>query len=261
MPPPFPGMDPFIESQMWEPFHTNFIVGIQDVLVPRLRPKYGVIVEKRIYLESHGEGSNDKTSVLPDVGVVETGIHTTAVDSPSAIAVAEPTICQIPLPEERRETRLVIRELESNDVVTVLELLSPTNKLRRADGRRIYLEKRMELLQSVSHFVELDLIRSGERMPFRNAPAGDYFALVSRRPRRPNAEVYSWLLEQQMPTIPIPLSSDDPDATIDLQAIFNTVYDRAGYDLTLDYNRPVSPQLAGERQQWLESMLSGAAPS
>ncbi len=30
MPSPFPGMDPFIEGQAWEEFHTAFIVTAQN---------------------------------------------------------------------------------------------------------------------------------------------------------------------------------------------------------------------------------------
>ena len=47
MPSPFPGMDPFIESQKWSGFHTGCITTMQEKLIPRVRPKYIVDVEER----------------------------------------------------------------------------------------------------------------------------------------------------------------------------------------------------------------------
>ena len=51
MPSPFPGMDPYIEGQMWEDFHHELISEIRHELVPQLRPKYVPRVELRIYVE------------------------------------------------------------------------------------------------------------------------------------------------------------------------------------------------------------------
>ena len=55
MPSPFPGMDPFIERQVWQDFHGSIIFGIRDALVPRLRPKYILRSEERIYLEQEAD--------------------------------------------------------------------------------------------------------------------------------------------------------------------------------------------------------------
>jgi len=37
MPSPFPGMDPFIEGQLWDDFHHAFIEGIRAALMPKVR--------------------------------------------------------------------------------------------------------------------------------------------------------------------------------------------------------------------------------
>lgn len=47
MPSPFPGMDLYIEGQAWEDFHHGFI----EALTARLRPRYVVKVELRVYVE------------------------------------------------------------------------------------------------------------------------------------------------------------------------------------------------------------------
>ena len=51
MPSPFPGMDPYIENQKWEDFHSRFMTTFADQLMPIVRPRYIVDVEKRVYLE------------------------------------------------------------------------------------------------------------------------------------------------------------------------------------------------------------------
>jgi hypothetical protein len=255
MPSPFPGMDPFIESQRWEGFHASFMSGVRDTMVASVRPRYEVDVEMRVYLERRDLEETARTFVA-DVGIVDADHDT----QEGAVAVAtetdvEANECVLPWPEEHREAYLVIRRPHASEVITVIELLSPTNKLRRADGRELYLEKRMELLQTRTHFVELDLLRGGERMPFSNPPDGDYFALVSRAGRRPVAKVYGWPLAHRLPVIPIPLAKDDPDVGLDLQAVFDGVYDRAGYDYTLDYGLDVSPTLSESEKQWVVGVL------
>jgi hypothetical protein len=54
MPSPFPGMDPFLENQEWEDFHTTFNTVLREQLAPTLRPDYLVRVERRVYLEHPG---------------------------------------------------------------------------------------------------------------------------------------------------------------------------------------------------------------
>ncbi|MFA0775855.1 MAG: hypothetical protein THHGLFOP_001379, partial [Candidatus Fervidibacter sp.] len=51
MPSPFPGMDPFIEGQLWDDFHSRFVPELAAALMPKVRPKYLVTVERRVYLE------------------------------------------------------------------------------------------------------------------------------------------------------------------------------------------------------------------
>src|SRR5688500_16070353 len=52
MPSIFPGMDPFIEAQKWNGFHHYFIGELGQTLVTKLRPRYEVAPEERIYVET-----------------------------------------------------------------------------------------------------------------------------------------------------------------------------------------------------------------
>ncbi len=254
MPSPFPGVDPYIESQAWEDFHTLFITAIREDLTPVLRPRYVVRVEERIYVER-----------LPDpVAPIGPGITVVSVPERERLphfggtaTVASPSFtAMIPLSSPERETYLVVRDRESMEVVTTIELLSPTNKRKGSTGRREYVKKRALVLRSKAHLVEIDLLRGGDRLPI-DLPLrhGGYYVLICRHPACPQAQIHSWGLSSPLPTIPIPLAGDDPAVPLDLQNVFATLYDRAGYDFSLDYARPVEPPLAKEDQEWVRQVL------
>lgn len=201
MPSPFPGMDPFVENQEWEDFHSRFNSVLAELLSPAIEPDYFVRVR-------------------------------------------------------RHKTYSVIRHRETMDVVTVIELLSLSNKCANGTGRREYLAKREELLASSSHLVEIDLIRGGERLPMAESlPNAEYYAVISRANRRPVASVYGWTVRQTLPTIPIPLRLGDEDSYVDLQAAFAIVYDRARYNLSVNYHETLEPEPDSELSLWLREVI------
>ncbi len=258
---PFPGMDPFIEGQEWEDFHHHFIEDVHNTLVPQVRPRYAVRVEKRIYVEHHPEEL--PKSIRPDVAVVTDRLDTPAREevahAGSAVATSvAPVLMSVPVPEQQREAFLTVRLRDSMEVVTVIEVLSPANKRSGADGHREYLGKRESVLGSRTHLVELDLLRGGRRLPTNEPlPPADYYAFVCRGQRRPQVEVYTWALRHRLPRIPVPLAGDDPDATLDLQALLASVYDRAGYDYSLDHRGDVEPPLGENDLAWARSLVAG----
>lgn len=256
MPSPLPGMDPFIESQRWADFHTSIITALRDALVPGVRPKYTVDVEERVYVER--DPDDPVMAIRPDAAVVDTGRAVSCGSGKMATAVA-PVECMIPMPEEVREVYLTIRRKDGRKIVTVIEVLSPANKRPGANGFAQYLEKRDKVLASSASLVELDLLRGGRRMPLvGKLPPADYRAAVSRSCRRPRAEAYLWSLHQPLPILPIPLVEPDADVPLDLQAIFNQVYDRAGYDYSLNYTLALEPPLEAKRAKWIADILQSA---
>jgi hypothetical protein len=84
----------------------------------------------------------------------------------------------------------LILVVASREIVTVIETLSPTNDRNASDYRKQYLAKREQVLGGSSHLVEFDLLRGGERLPIKNCPPGDFFALISRAHQTSTAEIH-----------------------------------------------------------------------
>ncbi|MCS7264514.1 MAG: DUF4058 family protein, partial [Armatimonadetes bacterium] len=78
----------------------------------------------------------------------------------------------------------------------------------------------------------------------------------SRSYKRPIAEVYAWTIKQPLPTIPIPLKRGDEDVMLDLQKVLNAVYDRAGYDYRLAYDRQPEPPLSDDDWEWAKQIIA-----
>jgi hypothetical protein len=258
MPSPFPGMDPYLENpDLWPNVHNSLIAAIRDSIAPRLRPRYFVALEERIYVEEM-----EPSVIRPDLTVVGArgGSGELASSRPRAGVVE----VLLPVADRLHETYLEIRSVADGSVVSVIELLSPSNK-RSGDGRREYLRKRASLLRSMTSLVEVDLLRSGERMPIAGArPVADYEILVSRAWERPRAQLVLFNLRDPIPAFPIPLAQGEDEAPLELQALLSSLYDRAGYDLRIDYGTAALPPISGEDIAWAAAVVSGwptASPS
>jgi hypothetical protein len=254
-------MDPFIEGRLWRDFQHELLSVVREIMAPRLVPRYVTRIEERVYVDYTPE--EPEHLIVPDISVAEAekALPRVAGSGATAVAVvATPVLRSVPVPERQREAFLTVRERANMTVVTVIEVLSPTNKRAHSDGHREYLKKRGHVLLSPAHLVELDLLRGGERLPAREPlPPGDYYALVCREPRRPIAEVYAWTLRDPLPSIPIPLAEEDDDLVLDLQAVFTAVYDRAVYAYSLDYRSPIEPPLSEEDAVWAQQVLAARA--
>ena len=252
---PFPGMNPYLEhSDLWPSVHHLLISELLKLLAPQLRPKYIVAVEVRIY-ETSGEDS--LLVGIPDVTVQRPLTPTNPTTTNVAVATpsAEPVRVTIPVPETVKQGYLEIREVETKEVVTAIEILSPVNK-RSGEGRKAYEVKRQKVLGSLTHLVEIDLLRSGQPMPFySNGIQSHYRILICRSDRRPVADLYAFNLQNVIPQFPIPLKLGDIEPVVDLQTLLNSVYDIAGYDMRIDYTRNPVPPLADADTAWADALL------
>ena len=252
---PFPGMNPYLENpELWPEVHNWIIIAIAESLVSQLRPKYRVAVEKRVYQMT------DENTVLVGIPDVSVSNSTKTQDDSSNIAVASPPAkpvnVTLSMPEEVREGYLEVREVGTGEVVTVIEVLSPKNK-RAGEGRNAYQQKRQKILTSLSHLVEIDLLHSGKPMPIleNERIKSNYRILVSRSEYRPQAELYPFELQETIPSFPLPLRQGDREPIVNLQELINGVYERAGFDLAIDYTRFSVPPLTETDAIWVKELL------
>jgi hypothetical protein len=235
-------MDPYLEHpDLWPDVHNRLIAALGDELSPILRPRYYVALEERTYLEEPGALA---LVGRPDLSVVARGAGAESRHAPAVLEV------ELPFAEPVRETYLEVRSVPAGEVVTVVELLSPGNK-RPGTGRRIYLEKREIILSTRTSLVEIDLLRAGERMPTRGpSPGSDYAILVSRAHRRPKADLFAFGMRDPIPKFPLPLRRGEEEPIVDLGRVLHALYDRASYDLRIDYGREAVPPLSGGDAAW-----------
>lgn len=258
MPTPFPGMDPYLERcGIWEQVHTSLIVGIQYHLTPLLRPKYRVAIEQRTYLALLPP--DDQLVGMPDVLVFDPGsgpgVTATMVRAPAAnVTAIEPEVGVLPLPEEMRERYLEIRDVETDVIVTVIEILSRSNKLSLI-GRDQYEAKRMNILSSLTNLVEIDLLRAGKPLAMKASRQSDYRIVISRRQYRPRADLYLFDLRQPIPSVPIPLRPGEKEPLLPMNDLLHTLYDQGGYDLAVDYTLPAEPPLAAADAEWAAGLI------
>jgi hypothetical protein len=254
MPSPFPGMDPYLEGSLWMSIHTQLSVEIVRQLAPKLRPKYLALTTERFVYEEFDSVAIATASLYPDVGVSEAGVGTRG----EAVAVATaPIRLATVMPTAVPHVTVEIRDTANRQLVTAIEVLSPTNK--RGDGYEEYLAKRRRILLSTAHLLEIDLLRSGKRLPMQTPlPEAAYFIFLSRAEQRPLTDVWPIQLSESLPAVPVPLLAGDGEVPLDLQLALANVYDLSGYDLAVDYTQPPEIRLNAAEAEWVETLLRAA---
>ena len=248
MPSHFPGMDPYLESELWQAFHDRLVEQISEQLTSYIRPKYVISLAERFVFTYSIPGlyNPHKANILFGSQPADE-----TLDCPG---VAEPAVeLASPLPEEISMVSVEIRDIAERRLVTVIEILSPANK--HSDGVRTYHRRRTALLRTSVHLMEIDLLRHGERIELLGEPPpAPYYAYLSRVQRRPYTQVWPIGLRQPLPTLPVPLLPPDSDVPLDLQAAVHTCYEQGGYEHILNYNLPLT-QLKEEDQDWVAEIL------
>ena len=138
----------------------------------------------------------------------------------------------------------------------MIELLSPTNKRPGKGRRQVRGETPSRCSTCALHLVEIDLIRAYHPMlVYGNGHHSHYRILVSRSNRRPQADLYGFNVQESMPTFSLPLRQGDEEPLVDVGQLLHDLYDRAGYDLGVDYRRDPVPAFQGEDAAWVDTLL------
>ncbi len=264
MPSPFPGMDPFLETPAIFPdFHDGFVAAMREALQPQLPQPYYAALGRRAWVEI------SERFIGPDVSVMRGDSSHDRSQSMVAVAqssVTQPIVIHVPH-DERIETFIEICEGRGSErrVVTVIEVLSPSNKTAGEQGRSLYLRKQQELLQSRTHLLEIDLLRSGlhttavpqDRLE-RKVTGYDYHVCVHRFDEFEDFYVYPIRLTHSLPSVVVPLLPGDGDVPLDLQAVFNRTYDAGPYSREIDYQRDaIEPAVAERDLAFVKERLRG----
>jgi hypothetical protein len=221
MPSPFPGMDPYLEDDaLWPVFHHQLVMCLYQILLPGLVDRYRARVNQRHY-------------------VTEQALFTSVVR------------------EEHHEDYIEIRQRADGRLITLVDVVSPTNKLTAA-GRAAYLSKRCEGKGANANLVELDLVLQGQptlEYSRDGFPDWDYAVTVTRSTQPERHEIYTATLQKKLPRFRLPLAADDRDTVLDLHTAFTRCYDQGGFAAKIDYRKDPSVPLIDEDRKWLQDVL------
>jgi hypothetical protein len=248
-------MNPYFEqSAHWLDFHFEFLSALRRLLLPQLGPDYFVQLDEHIYIHDlplqsrHRVGNADLSLARTSGGeLAASGVG--LLEAPVEVRLPEQDVEEVPY--------LEVRDRRGRELVTVIELLSPSNK-RAGDDREAYLAKRRELLRSTAHLVEIDLLRGWTPMPSEDRPDCDYSVLVSRAEKRRAADFWPIRLRERLPVIPIPLRPPDDAVPVDLQEVVHRAYDGAGYERFI-YSGGPEPSLSADDAAWARQFLPAGA--
>ena len=256
---PFPGMDPYLEGDLWRDVHTRLATKISNFLTPLIRPKYVARIEKYVVEDDNSEGNIGSFFMYPDSSVllnqaVQIGDEpfNTAVSykpptpATQSLKMTPPIKVNIPVVE--------IRDRLGHQLVTAIELLSPVNK--RKPGLQPYRQKTQRMYRSGVHLLEIDLLRGGTR-PFQHPDLQPSTYLITlHRTNNYQVDIWSIDLKSSLPIVPVPLLVPDADVTIDLQQALKEVYQEAAYDLSIDYSVELPPPALEEADKiWIKELL------
>jgi hypothetical protein len=250
-------MDPYLEApSIWPDVHQSLITYARDSLIPQVRPRYWVRMGERVFVSEPSRG------VYPDVIITGRPPRPPASRSAGGVAVAEaldtPFTVIVP-PAVIREIYLEILDPRSGHVITVIEFLSPTNKAI-GEGRELYLQKQLQVLESDANLVEVDLLRRGESTAAIPADGlyayqpYDYLVCISLPANRGEFRIIPRTVRDPLPRVGVPLRPGEPNVALDLPALLARAYENGAYDEMINYARDPDPPFGEPDATWVRQI-------
>lgn len=257
MPSPFPGMDPWLEdSWIFRDVHEAMLIYMRETLNHILPVGYFTTANHLVWVD-------ESKQRYPDVAVAS---EQQRKSSEMLLELAGLTaVAGEPLLEEVEETYLEIREQKDHESITAIEILSKANKTNSGDSRAAYRNKQRELLSKNVKLVEIDLLRKGlhttavqlERFEQISSTYSYHVSVTACRDKR-HFFVKCIDLNERLSAIGIPLNNGETAPVVDLQELFDRVYDTGRYSSFIRSSQPPDPPLDPEQQQWAASILQKA---
>jgi hypothetical protein len=248
-------MDPYLE-QRWPAVHAALITDTWRLLNRKLPEDLIATMEERVAVDADDQPSR---RIGPDVyvehhatGPVFGAEGTLVIDAPFRMVLDMDPVIE----------RFVKIVSDAGRVITVIEFLSPSNKL---DGLSEFKQKRSELLAAGVHLVEIDLVRGGdwlglfEPRPFPPEAVSTYRAIVRTATGRAAVHIFPIHLKDSLPDVPVPLRAADPKVFLPLQPMIDTIYTDGRYGRTLKYDRPLDPPLWPDEAAYAAERLAARA--
>lgn len=251
---PFPGMDPWLE-QYWGDVHTRLMVYASNQLNPQLPADLRARVEEGATVMVDGK---KRRTIYPDVSFIEE--PTDAYSSTkTAVEIADPLVIALDEGIGKPRHIEIVDTSDDQRVVSVIEFISPANKINRS-GRADYRRKQTEYLESQVNLIEVDLIRQGEfvlAFPEDRIPASwrtTYQICVRRANAENRAELYRVPLREKLPNIRIPLRPTDTDVILQIQPLIDTCYRDGGYG-EIEYDQQPEPSFNDDDAKWAQILI------
>jgi hypothetical protein len=239
----FPGMNPYLEAH-WLDVHSRLITYAADQIQRHLPRELRARSNERVVLEDDREPVR---RMQPDVMVVDQSGPFTGggIAVLGDVKVAEPEVIPVQF-GALRQPFLEIRDSANHGrVVTVIEFVSPTNKLP-GPGRNMYRRKQQDCIAAGVNLVEIDLTRTGKRELLGTSGSAQrestYAVSVFRAAVPDVVNYYPLPLKEQLPAISVPLRDSDEDVPLQLQPLIQQVVINGRYE-DLDTTRELVPPL------------------
>ncbi len=155
------------------------------------------------------------------------------------------------------EKDLEVRQRSDDRLVTLVQVVSPANKLTR-DGRQAYLARRGAGRSAGASLVEIDLVLQGQpTLDYSRAglPHWDYAVTVVRAIQPERYEIYTTTLQKRLPRFRLPLAADDRDTVLDLQSVFTRTFAEGNFAARIDYASDPPGPLRDDDRRWLDELL------
>lgn len=236
MPSPFPGMDPYLEDDLWSSVCFALACQITRQLVPLVRPRYVVLTEEHW---------------VPSVDILATFFKR----QPVAVSASAKngSMGQPRLLDDVRYLCAEVRTQATRQMVTSIELLTPLTK--DGLGRQLYVDRRRQNLRNGRNVVEIDLFQEGLRSGPSHSLADERYCVAVHRASG-GVQALSVPLPKSLPKVSVPLLNGEEDVQLDLQAAFTEGYDMGGYDYMLDYSCAPEVRLSPQEREWTQALLA-----